>query len=656
MISGPTYLDLQRENRSLASLAAFHFGDLTLRESSGASVVTALHATPEFFTVTGVTPILGRSFEPADAQSGDELVVLSYGFWQRRFGGDPSIVGRSLTGMGLPHVVVGVLPPRFRFFDVPDVVTLLKPQQMAREERTYYFYWLVGRLRDGVSLQAADQDLDGVMSRIAAAHPSARGWEVTPEPIAALLREPVRPAALVAITTVGLVLLIACANVASLILTRNIGRRRELSLRLALGASRQRIFLELLADVLCVAIAGGVAGIAAAAFGIAALNRLMPPALALGDSAASIAVPALAVDRMTFIIAGCVSGFTVALCGLLPAWRASRHDAQPRLTSTRGATDGPAEQRLRSVLVAIEAALATVLLVTALLLLQTISNLRAVDPGFRGDGVLAMAVGRVDELLPDARARYYSEVLRRVAEVPGVNAVALNDYLLLTNEDDYEGVEIEGRPRLASGGWPREEWRRVSPDYFQILRIPLIRGRSFTPQDDADAASVVLINEAMARKYWPGEDPVGRRIRLTARAYGWSEIVGIVGDVHEVGVDHAAKPMMFVPYHRNARPVMALFARTDGDPERLLQPIQRAIWTIDPSRPVFNARRVDRLLSDSMAMRRLAEQVSGGTAVLAIAMTIVGIYGTLSYVVAQRRREIGCAWPLAPDDRTSWGS
>jgi putative ABC transport system permease protein len=296
VVSGPTFLDLQRENRTLAGLSAFHFSDVTLRGGDRATVVGALQVTAEFFETTGIRPALGRTLVPSDTTGDAKIVLLSHGFWQRQFGGDPEVIGRRIDTTDGSLAIVGVLPETFRFFFVPDIVTLIRPEKMTAEDRSYYFYWLVGRLGSGVSVSQADQDLDRVMARIAAAHPAARGWEVTAERFEAVLDEPVRPTIRVALFTALLVLAVACANVAGLVLTRLVGRRRELAVRVSLGASRRRLFFELLADSVWLAAAGAVAGVAVALGSLAALNQLMPPSVAIAGSAGSIAVPTFNAD------------------------------------------------------------------------------------------------------------------------------------------------------------------------------------------------------------------------------------------------------------------------------------------------------------------------------------------------------------------------
>jgi predicted permease len=296
--------------------------------------------------------------------------------------------------------------------------------------------------------------------------------------------------------------------------------------------------------------------------------------------------------------------------------------------------------RGRRGLLAAQTAIATVLLAVAGLLLAVVLQLMATSPGFDAAHVTAMIVGRVHDLDAGGRARYYSSVLAAVAGLPGVTSAALNDYVPLTNEDDYEGLEIPGRPRDGSGQLPREEWRRVSAGYFQTMRIPLVRGRLFTAADDERAPSVVVINESLAGKYFAGGNPIGQRIRITSTPYGWSEIVGIVGDVREAGLDRAPKPMMFVPYHRDPRPVMGLFVARPTESETMTRAIADAVRSIDPGRPVFEARSMSGIVADSYAIQRSTLGMAAGLASLALLLMLGGTYAVVDLVAAARAREI----------------
>ncbi len=641
VISGPTFLDLQRRSTGFAGLAAFASNEMTLRLEQGASVVPGLEVTAEFFDVLGVKPVLGRAFDARSVEADQQGVLIGYEHWRDRLGGDPAVVGRPLAAASPPRTVLGVLPPGFSFFEgKPDVVTLLRSADLEGQPRTHYFYWVVGRLKPGVTVAQAEAELDGAMRQVAADFPIVRDWEVTVDRLDTLLAEPVRPALLSLLAAAALVLLIACTNVAHLLLARGLERRRELALRQALGASRWRIARQLLVESALLSGAGGLLGAGAAVWAVEALALLLPGEVAVAGSAARVALPAVELDGVALAVAVALTLATALLVGVLPMGASRAMEGHGSLASAR-TTGDRREGRTRGALVAVETALATLALVMAGLMLRTVVELVRTDPGFRPEGVVSVVFGRVHDLEPEPRARYYEDVLRRAAVVPGVAAAALNDYVLLTNEDDYEGFEIEGRSRPGTASWPREEWRRISPDYFAVTGTPLVRGRLFTERDDARAPSVVLVNQAFAAKHWPGEDALGRRLRVTNKAYGWSEVVGIVGDVREVALGKPAKPMLFVPYQRAPRPVMALFAKVVGDPALAGTALARAVWSVDPARPVLDVRSLSQVVRGSISVQRLTLDLAAALAALAALLTAVGIYGVVHHAAARRTREIG---------------
>jgi putative ABC transport system permease protein len=650
VVSGPTFLDWQRRTTSFAGLAAFAGGGLTIRRADSADVLYTLAVTPEFFAVVGVPAAIGRTFAADDAGRAGTVVLISHGLWQREFAADPSVVGRTLSALGQPHEVLGVLPEGFALFGAPDVVTLLDPRGLERESRSFYNYWAIGRLRDDRTTADAQRDLDVVMATLAGEYPGMRGWTATVTGYVATLAEPVRLPAVILLAIAMLVLVVGLGNTAHLLACRALDTRRDQAIRAALGASPARLRRLRAIEVGLLGMLGSGLGLGLATVALRVANTLAPTSAAIPGSAATVALPPLTLGGsagwpVTVALTFIALLLALGLAGRRPS---AATDVTPlRASSPAGAAAFTGGRRL---LLGGQTAVATTLLSVAALLLLLVMRLMATSPGFDPDRLVAMQIGLVDDLDPAARARYYTEVLRAVAATPGVVDAALNDYLPLTNEDDYEGIEIPGQVR---DGRPvtREEWRRVSAGYFRTMAIPLVRGRPLGDGDDERTASVAVVNEAFARKYWPGVDPVGTRIRITSRPYGWSEVIGVVRDVREVALDQPAKPMLFVPYHRAPRPVMGLFVRTRPGADVPLAAIRRAVWSVDPTRPIANPTSMTRVVGDSFAVQRATLWGAGTLALLTWLLMLGGIYAIVGVIAAARTPEIAVRRALGAGGR-----
>jgi putative ABC transport system permease protein len=649
-ISYLDYVDWRDRNEVFERVAVYTNQSVsTFTDGNQATHVQGEAVSADLFPLLGVQPALGRTFLPNEDEPGNHVVILSHQLWQSRFGADRGIIGKTVTLDGKQFQVIGVMPPRFTFPIGSNPPQLWIPMSILRqtqdgsqpmtEQRDNDFFQCIARLKPNVSIQQAQANIDTITANWRRQYPDSKlhvGAKAIPE-ISAMIGN-THSALLMLCAMAACVLLVACVNVANLLLARSLSRNREISIRAALGAGRWHIIKELLAESILLGALGGLAGLLIAIWGIDSLKAFLPSIPRIEE---------ISPDPRVLTFTGFISLGVGIFAGLLPAWRASHPNLATSLNeSSRGSSEGRAGQRTRAGLVVVEIVLALVLLASAGLLVESFVRLQKVPAGFDTTNVITARVALPETTYgkPEQAAEFYKKLLSRVSSLPGVQSSGAAWWIPLSGSEISFTFNIEEHP-VAPGQQPIAQVNVVTPDYFEAMRAPIRRGRAFTERDDRHAPPVAIVSESFARQFFPDEDPIGKRIipngSVDPGKPPTREIVGVVADMHLISLRLAPKPQIYVPHEQFAIQSMSIFVRTQLDSQSLTNALRRMVAEIDKDVPVYRTRTLADYMAGSIAQPRLNAMLVGLFALIALLLATAGIFGVMSYSVTQRTQEIG---------------